>query len=100
MSETYDMYKNNEENSDNQQHKQQTVSLQSLGKLSKITVDGKDVYIIDPSTIEQISKKMEHTYITIDSQNNKINNFLHIIKRLETRIESLEKNMARIFTND
>ena len=96
-----EMYNSGEEISSNKPKlvSQQKVSVASLGKITSVTIDGKQVFIVDPSTVNQLIKQVEVAENNLRDQTIKTNRALNAITIMQAKIADLERNMGRIFND-
>ena len=78
---------------------QQKVSVTSLGKMTSVTIDGKQVFIVDPATVNQLIKRLEIAENDLRDQTIKTNRALNAINAMQAKIADLERNMGRIFND-
>ena len=78
---------------------QQKVSVTSLGKMTSVTIDGRQVFIIDPATVDQLIKRLEIAENNLRDQIIKTNRALTAINAMQVKIADLERNMGRIFND-
>jgi hypothetical protein len=78
---------------------QQKISLSNLGKMTRAVIDGKEVFIVDPSVINQLSTRVATTENNLRDQSIKLDRALGVINSLQIRIVELERNLGRIFND-
>ena len=78
---------------------QQKVSLTNLGKMTRAVIDDKEVFIIDPSVVNQLSNRLYTAENNLRDQSIKLDRALGVINSLQTRIIELERNLGRIFND-
>lgn len=104
----FNMYRNDEDNEDDNtipsslttaSSKEQKIDVRSIGKLTSIVIDGKEVFIIDPSAVQRLNKKISVFENDLRNMNINLSNARKVIESLQSRIVDLEKNMSRIFND-
>jgi hypothetical protein len=81
------------------QSKEQKIDVRSVGKLTAVVIDGKEVFVVDPLTVQKLTNKMILVENDLRNTNINLSNARKVIESLQSRIAELEKNMNRIFND-
>jgi len=79
---------------------QQTVSISKLGRTSRVEIDGKEFFIIDPIYVQNLARRLEASEAAQRELATRLQRTTSALSVLTNRVEELSRSLGRITGNE
>lgn len=76
------------------------INVANMGKFNKVTIDGKDLLLVDHKWIDELATKFQRLENTNREHAMKMIKYNNTIQELQRRVQELEKNQIRYINDD